>query len=304
MWFDPPRAIPARPFAALPEAHRRPRRTAWSDANRGGAAIDSFLEGPCFDAAGRLHVTDIPNGRVFRIGPAGGGAWELVAEYEGWPNGMAAAPAGGPHGGSLLITDYRHGLLSLDPATGAIAPVLETVLSEGFKGLNDLAVAAGGAVLFTDQGQTGLQDPTGRVFRLGADGRLDRLIANGPSPNGIALNAAGTHCHVAMTRSCEVWRFALRPDAVVGKAQCFVRIPAGASGPDGLAVDAQGRLFVANPGHGQVWVVDPHGVIVLRVDCTEFGRHTTNCCLAPDGRTLLITESGSGRVLAADIPPV
>ncbi len=304
MWFTPPREIPARLHARLPDALRRPRRTPWSDANRAAAAIDSFLEGPCFDGAGRLHVTDIPNGRVFRIAEDGG--WHLLVEYEGWPNGMAWAPgqAAGPEGGALLVTDYRHGLLSLDPGTGAVAPVLETVLSESFKGLNDLVLAADGAVLFTDQGQSGLQEPTGRVWRLAPSGRIDRLIANGPSPNGIALNAAGTHCYVAMTRSCEIWRFALRPgDAVVGKAQCFCRIPAGTSGPDGLAVDAQDRLFVANPGHGQVWVVDPHGVILARVDCTAFGRHPTNCCLAPDGRTLLITESGTGQVLAADIPP-
>ncbi len=302
MWFTPPAVIPARLFAALPEGLRRPRPNAWADANRGGAAIDSFLEGPCFDAAGALHVTDIPYGRIFRI-DAAGKRWDLLAEYEGWPNGMAFSAAPAP-GGALLVTDYRHGLLSLDPATGAMTPVLETVLSEGFKGLNDLVVAADGAVLFTDQGQTGLQDPAGRVWRLSADGaRLDRLIGNGPSPNGIALSHAGTHCYVAMTRSCEVWRFALRRDAVVGKAQCFCRIPAGASGPDGLAVDAHERLFVANPGHGQVWMVDPHGVILARIDCTGFGRHVTNCAFAPDGRTLFMTESGSGRVLVAEIPP-
>jgi gluconolactonase len=300
MWLIPPAVIPARFFASLPAAFRHPRRTPWSDANRAGAVIDSFLEGPCFDAAGRLHVTDIPNGRIFRID--GPGEWLLLAEYGGWPNGMQPAGAG-LQAGAMLVTDYRHGLLRLDPASGTMTPVLETVLSEGFRGLNDLVVAEDGAVLFTDQGQTGLQDPSGRVFRLGTDGRLDRLIANGPSPNGIALNAAGTHCYVAMTRACEVWRFALRPDAVVGKAGCFARVPAGASGPDGLAVDAHDRLFIANPGHGQVWVADPHGVITHRVDCTAFGRHTTNCCFAPDGRTLLITESGSGQVLAADIPP-
>jgi gluconolactonase len=300
MWPAPPAIIAARRFAELPASFRMPRRTAWADGNRGGALLDSFLEGPCFDAAGRFHVTDIPHGRIFRI--LEGGGWEQIAAYEGWPNGLAAATAG-PHAGALLIADHRHGLLSLDTDTGTIAPVLGHVLSEGFKGLNDLVVAADGAVLFTDQGQTGLQDPTGRVFRLGVDHRLDRLIGNGPSPNGIALNAAATHCYVAMTRSCEVWRFALRGDAVVGKAQCFVRIPAGTSGPDGLAMDAADRLFVANPGHGQVWVVDHYGVITHRVDCTTFGRHTTNCCLAADGRTLLITESGTGQVLAADIPP-
>ncbi|MCO6417629.1 SMP-30/gluconolactonase/LRE family protein [Siccirubricoccus sp. KC 17139] len=293
MWPPPPRELPVRRFSALPSGLRQPRRTAWSDANRAGAAIDSFLEGPCFDAAGAFYVSDIPNGRIFRVK---GEAWELIAEYEGWPNGLAARE------GELLITDYRHGLLSLAPATGAIAPVLENVLSEGFRGLNDLVVDAAGNILFTDQGQTGLQDPSGRVWRLGADGRIDRLIGNGPSPNGIALNAAGTHCYVAMTRSCEVWRFALRGDAVVGKANCFFRVPAGTSGPDGMAVDAADRLFIANPGHGQVWGVDPHGMPLFRLDCTGFGRMPTNCCLTPDGRTLLITESQSGTVLAADIP--
>ena len=70
-----------------------------------------------------------------------------------------------------------------------------------------------------------------------------------------------------------------------------------------MAVDAHDRLFVANPGHGQVWGVDAHGLPLFRIDCTAFGRMPTNCCFTPDGTTLLITESQSGSVLAAEIPP-
>lgn len=289
-----PRALTPRLLARLPERHRNPRRTTWADANRGGQEIHSFLEGPCFDSAGNLHVVDIPYGRIFRVGPT---QWPIVAEYEGWPNGLAVGTAD-----SLLVADYRHGLLSLDPATGAIAPLLETVASEGFRGLNDVTTGPGGQVLFTDQGQTGLQDPTGRVWRLWPDGRVDKLVGNGPSPNGIVLNRAGTHCYVAMTRSCEVWRFALRDDAFVAKAGVFFRTPAGISGPDGMAVDAHDRLFVANPGHGIVWGLDPFGVPVLVIDCKEFGRTPTNVCLAPDGTTLLITEADSGSVLSVELP--
>lgn len=291
--FDPPRVLTPTLLSRLPAALRRPQRSAWADANRGGAPIDSFLEGPCFDAAGTLFCTDIPHGRIFRVA---GAAWEEVASYDGWPNGLAA------RGAELLVADYRHGLLTLDPASGGMAPVLETVLSEGFRGLNDLVPHPDGSLLFTDQGQTGLQDPTGRVYRLHGDGRLDRLIGNGPSPNGIALNRAATHVYVAMTRSCEVWRFALRPDALVAKANLFFRTPAGTVGPDGMAVDAHDRLFVANPGHGQIWVVDAHGVPTHRIDCTGFGRMPTNCAFAPDGRTLVITESESACLLAAEIP--
>jgi len=294
-WTAPPAVLLPRLLSRLPEALRRPRPSAWAAANRGGAPVDSFLEGPCFDAAGTLFCTDIPHGRVFRVA---GEAWEVVQESEGWPNGLAAR---GP--GALVVADYRHGLLALDATTGMAMPLLPDILSEGFKGLNDVIAHPDGGLLFTDQGQTGLQDPTGRVWRLHPDGRLDRLIANGPSPNGLVLNAAGTHLLVAMTRACEVWRFALRPDAQVAKANLFFRTPAGSSGPDGLAVDAADRLCVANPGHGQVWVVDPHGVCTHRVDCTGFGRMPTNCAFAPDGRTLVITESQSGCLLEVELPP-
>ncbi len=88
-------------FSSMPDTFRRPERSAWADANRGGTATDSFLEGPVFDDAGSLYVTDIPWGRIFRIDPQG--AWTLVAEYDGEPNGMKFMDAG-----TLLITDYKN----------------------------------------------------------------------------------------------------------------------------------------------------------------------------------------------------
>src|SRR5215204_7148579 len=69
----------------LPDSFRKKRRAPWTDANKPGHEIDSFLEGPSFDRAGNLYVTDIPFGRVFRISPQL--EWTLVAEYDGWPNG-------------------------------------------------------------------------------------------------------------------------------------------------------------------------------------------------------------------------
>lgn len=293
MWFPPPVELPSRVYARMPDALRRLERSEWADANRAGAAVDCFLEGPCLDAAGRLYVVDIPYGRILR---EGGDGLEVVAEYNGWPNGMKVLADG-----MLLIADYRNGLMRVDPGAGLAVPVLSTVMSESFKGLNDLTLHRDGAVLFTDQGQTGLQDATGRVWRLHGDGRIDRLLATCPSPNGVVLNTAQTHAYVAMTRSCEVWRFVLRADAVVGKAQCFARVPAGISGPDGLAMDAHDRLFVCNPGHGCVWVIDAFGVPRYRI-VSAAGRSTTNCVLAPDGRSVLITESETGTILIAEVP--
>jgi gluconolactonase len=295
MWFAPPKELPTRVLTRVPDRFRRLEQTDWADANRAGEPVDCFLEGPCYDAQGRLHVVDIPYGRIFRI--ENDNDWTLIAEYPGWPNGLKVQPDG-----MLLAADYRHGLVRIHPNTGATAAVLQTVMSEGFKGLNDLTLHADESIIFTDQGQTGLQDPTGRVWRLHKDGRLDKLIATGPSPNGLVLNTAQTHLYVAVTRSCEVWRFLLRPDAVVAKAQCFARTPAGLVGPDGLAMDSADRLYIANPGHGCVWVIDPSGVPLYRIQSTT-GRMTTNCALTPDERSLVITESETGTILIAEIPP-
>jgi sugar lactone lactonase YvrE len=42
---------------------------------------------------------------------------------------------------------------------------------------------------FTDQGQTGMTDQTGVVYRLSVDGKLDTLLSNGISPNGLVLSS-------------------------------------------------------------------------------------------------------------------
>ena len=50
-------------FTRMPERFRRPQvQTDWARANRGGQPTDSFLEGPVFDDAGHLYVSDIPHG--------------------------------------------------------------------------------------------------------------------------------------------------------------------------------------------------------------------------------------------------
>ncbi|WP_103018448.1 SMP-30/gluconolactonase/LRE family protein [Alicycliphilus denitrificans] len=278
-------------FTSMPEPLRRRQRSAWADANRGGAVADSFLEGPVFDDAGNLYVTDIPWGRVFRIDPQG--AWTLVAEYDGEPNGMKFLDAG-----TLLITDYKNGLMRLHVASGKVTPYLERRNSERFKGVNDLVFDSQGNLYFTDQGQSGLHDPSGRLYRLRPNGQLDLLLANVPSPNGVALSPDERVLYLAATRGNCVWRVPLLPDGSVAKVGQFFTSH-GPSGPDGLAVDADGRVLVANPGLGYVWVLNGRAepVLVLR---GAPGSSTTNLAFGGEGRrTLYVTDSSHGRILRA-----
>ena len=289
--LQPPQVRELSRFTSMPERFRTRTKSVWADANRGGLPTDSFLEGPVVDRQGNLYVTDIPFGRVFRID--GAGDWTLVAEYNGEPNGMKFLDDA-----TLLITDYRNGLVALDIASGQVRPFLERRNSERFKGVNDLVFDSRGNLYFTDQGQTGLHDPTGRVYRLGTDGHLDMLLSNVPSPNGIVLSPDERFLFVAVTRGNCVWRMPLLPDGSVSKAGQFFT-SYGPSGPDGLAMDEQGRLLVANPGLGYVWVLNRFGEpeIVLK---GPRGASVTNLAFGgPDRKTLYCTDSTHGEVLRA-----
>jgi gluconolactonase len=294
--YPPPEIINAEIFSPLPERFRvRGRRCAWADANKQGATLHSFIEGPSFDRDGTLYIVDIPWGRVFKVSP--GGDWTLVAEYDGEPNGLKI-----DREGRILIADYKNGIMRLDPASGAVTPLVERYRVERFKGVNDLFFASNGDLYFTDQGLSGLHDPTGRVFRLGADGRLICLVDTIPSPNGIVLNDQETAVYVAVTRANAVWRLPLLPDGGTTKVGLFIQLSGGLSGPDGMAVDSKGGLYVAHAGNGCVWGFDRMGHPIYRIVVSE-GVSTTNVAFGgPERRTLFITESETGTIYKATLP--
>lgn len=290
----PPRLIETRIFSAMPDKFRRKGvRTDWADANRPGVPTDSFIEGPSFDKEGNLYIVDIPFGRIFRIAPDG--EWSQVAEYEGWPNGLKVASDG-----RILIADYMHGIMELDAKAGRVKPVLTARNSESFRGCNDLHLASNGDIYFTDQGQTGLHDPSGRVYRLASNGRLDCLINTGISPNGLVLGPTETVLFVAMTRDNAVWRLPFMQDGSVSKVGRFCSL-FGTSGPDGMTMDAKGRLFVGHASLGHVFVFAPNGELIARIKSCA-GPNCTNVAIGGERKDrLYITESSTGSVLVADI---
>jgi gluconolactonase len=287
----PPRLIETRVFSAMPDHFRRKGvATEWADANRPGQPTDCFIEGPSFDKDGNLWIVDIPFGRIFRIAPDK--TWSLVVEYDGWPNGLKIGADG-----RILVADYRHGIMECDVKAGRMQKVLTSRNSESFRGCNDLHLASNGDIYFTDQGQTGLHDPTGKVYRYTKGGHLDCLIDTGPSPNGLVLDPNEAALFVAMTRDNAVWRLPFMKDGTVSKVGRFCSL-FGPSGPDGMTMDRAGRLFVAHASLGHVFVFAPNGECIARIKSCA-GPSCTNVAIGGD--RLYITESVTGTVLVADI---
>jgi gluconolactonase len=294
--FQKIKRIEARTFTSLPAKFRKKKRSAWSDPNRGGAQVDSFLEGPSFDREGCLWCVDIPFGRIFRIDPKG--EWELVVQYEGWPNGLKIHKSGW-----IFIADYKRGLMLLDPKSGKIETYLGTAFSEGFKGLNDLHFADNGDLYFTDQGQSGIADPSGRVYRLRTDGKnageLQRLVTNAPSPNGITLNNKNSQVYVAITRAQQIWRLPLMAGGTPSKTGVAIQLSGGHAGPDGIEMDAEDGLVICHLGVG-IWRFDANMLPTHLVHAGAHHRLMTN--IAFRGKTLYVTDSLNGEILTAEMP--
>jgi len=95
------------------------------DPNRGGAQVDSFLEGPSFDREGNLWCVDIPFGRVFRVDPKG--------EWSSPCSTTAGRTASRSQERLDLHRRLQARLMLLDPKSGKIETYLATAFSEGFK---------------------------------------------------------------------------------------------------------------------------------------------------------------------------
>jgi gluconolactonase len=293
--FAPPQEIDAQPFARLPEAlHYRGEPNIWVRTTRPGMRLHSFLEGPCFDKQGDLWLVDVPYGRIFRIKPDG--AWSLALAYDGEPHALALLDDG-----RFAVADYRRGLLAVDPESGEREVLCDRINSEAFRGLGDMTRAPNGDLWFTDPGRSSLSDPTGRLFRLrpGAD-QADLVLDCIPYPNGVALSPDGKLVYLSVTRANAVWRLmADAPDPVYPMVGTYIQL-SGGLGPDGLSIDARGRLAVAHGQAGRAFLFDAIGDPICRIR-TPGGMWTTAVAFAPDGRSLFIVEAQTGQVYRADL---
>jgi gluconolactonase len=291
--FAPPPIIDTEVFARLPDLPMR-EPNAWAAGQPRGMPAKSVLEGPSFDRHGNLFCVDIPNGRIFRVSPDGNVT--LITEYDGWPNGLKIH-----RDGRIFVADFKNGIMLLDPSSGAVTPFLERAGLERFKAVNDLFFAANGDLYFTDQGLTGLTDPTGRVFRCAPDGEVTCLANVIPGPNGLVMNLEETALFVASTRMNCVWRLPLTRRGDVVKAGVFIQL-SGGGGPDGLALTEEGGLAIAHVGLGSVWIFDSAGEPIFRVKSCA-GRFTTNLAFGgTDRKTLFMTEGHSASILRATLP--
>ena len=280
----------------LPDALRQPRRTEWVDANKPGHVIDSFLEGPVFDRAGNLYVTDIPYGRIFRIDAGArmaAGRRSTTAGPTAWRSIATAA---------LWIADYRRGILRLDAASGAIETRARPPQQRVLQGRERPHLRRRRPPLLHRPGP----DRPARSDRprLPARRRTAGSICCSPmrpAPTASRSTADGKVLFVAVTRGNQVWRGPLLADGSISKIGAFHTF-FGTSGPDGLA---RRRPTAAWWSRMRAWAAPSCSTRAARSRTSCAARLGRPSPTSPSGRaprTSCMTESATGSVLEAELP--
>ena len=238
----------------------------------------AFTEGPAWSPEGELFFSDIPRNQILRMDKSG--RITVFRSNSGGANGLAF-----DHQGRLIACEGRARRVTRTEKDGSI-----TVLAAEWKGKrlnspNDLALDSSGRIYFTDPRYGSRHDmemDVEAVWRIDPDGTLTRLITDLKKPNGIAVSPDSRTLYVADNGADCVVAYPLKRNGSIGKGRVLCRLTGG---PDGMAVDAAGRLYVTGPAG--IWVFSPRGALLGII---EIPRLPANVCFGgPELKTIFVT---------------
>lgn len=224
--------------------------------------------------------------------------------------------------GQLLICEAQQRRVTRLERDGSITVLADRFDGKPFNQPNDLALDSKDRLYFTDpcygnRSRMEIVDASGQkvegVYRRDPDGTLTRIITGEVNrPNGLAITADDRYLFVADNNNNTVggarklWRFALTEDGtIVPSSQVLIYDWHTTRGPDGMKLDARGRLFVAaglnkprppyetaeKPTAG-VYVFSPEGKLLEFIPIPR--DETTNCAFGGnDLRDLFVTAGGT-----------
>jgi gluconolactonase len=224
-------------------------------------------EGPVYARdENALYFTTVRRERVAikRLDLADGSA-SVVSDDADNANGMFLGPDG-----RLVVCEQgsldRPARISLvERATGVAETLVDSADGAPLSSPNDVVVASDGAVWFTDPSYGHLQgfrpEPTlgDRVYRIDPTHRVAHEVADGfDKPNGLAFSPDERIMYVADNGAPHhLVAFDVEREGLGGRRRIAVGTP---EHPDGVKVDADGRIYAS--ALGGIQVLDPAGTLL------------------------------------------
>jgi sugar lactone lactonase YvrE len=253
-----------------------------------------FLEAPRV-AGEHVWFTDLLLGGVHRLAPDG--RVDIFLPDRHHVGGLAVNADG------RIICGGPGGLVWLDPLTGASGVLLDEIDGEPFTGANDFIPDGRGGLYFgtLSKGADYSQEPQlTQLYRIDPERRVTKLADGLKFANGLGLSPDGRRLyHVESLLGVFVYNV-LADGTLADKALFNAR-----EDGDGLAVDAEGGVWIAHFASAEIARYHPDGVLDRRiamphkaVSSVAFG--------GPDWRDLYVTTAGDHGIeslFTGELPP-
>ncbi len=264
---------------------------------------------------GRLWFADFYAGTVASAGAEGDVRVEL--EVPGEPAGLGWLP----DGRLLVVSRKPRTVLRLEP-DGRLVEHGDLNPLATFHG-NDMVVDGAGRAFVgnfgfdldgfvEERGRAALVEPPGpptsSLIRVDPDGSVHRAAGELRFPNGTVITADGRTLIVAETLGGRLTAFDVGDDGSLSGRREWAALPWCA--PDGICLDAEGRVWVANAITSECLLVTEGGGIVSRVATSQpcfacmlggDDRRTLYLVTAPTSTESVVSVTRSGRIEQARV---
>jgi sugar lactone lactonase YvrE len=189
--------------------------------------------------------TGLVDGRIVRISPDGGHT--VVADTAGRPLGMHVA-----RDGRVLVCDSYKGLLALNPDSGELTTLVESVNGRKLKFCSNVTQTSDDTIYFTESTSDFHFEHflapileargTGSLFRLATDGTVTMLLDGLYFANGVTVTADGSALVFAETVARRLSKYWLTGPAAGTVTPLAVNLPGM---PDNISTGSDGRIWTA-----------------------------------------------------------
>jgi sugar lactone lactonase YvrE len=164
--------------------------------------------------------------------------------------------------------------------------------------------------------QLGAERRAGQTFRVAPDGTWECAADDLQSPNGHILTDDGRTLIVAESGGGCLTAFTVREDGSLTDRRTYAELTPARDDvpfapPDGICLDAEGAVWVADPMGARVFRVLEGGEVTRTIDfddcipvaCVLGGpdRRTLLMCVAADWKRDAIVGTRTGRIVATDV---
>lgn len=265
-----------------------------------------FGEGPRWHG-GRLWFSDFYDRAVRSVDANGAIRTELVIDDQ--PSGLGWLP----DGRLLVVAMHRRQVLCAGPA--GVAPHADLAGVAAYHA-NDMVVDAAGRAYVGNFGfalddelksrgvESVLADhPTASLARVESDGSVHVAAADLHFPNGMVITPDGRTLIVAETLAMRLTAFDIASDGSLSNRRVWAGLQGRA--PDGICLDANGCVWIANAIAPECVLVAPGGTVVATVETSQpcfacmlggADRRSLFAMTAPSSIADVVSKSRQGRI--------